>query len=118
MHDALVGAGTFGREFYERQVQYLVERDTDTMIDEHYHEKATLVSHNGVIRGREDLKQHFKGYVELLGDLQVISTDKFTETSDSILFEATVDCALGRTRVYDAFVLRDSKIDYHFTGVM
>jgi hypothetical protein len=102
MHEALVGAGMFGREFYDRQVQYLIERDTDTMIDQHYHENATLVSHDRVVRGREDLKPYFKAYVEMLGDLQLVSTDKFTDTGDSILFEATVDCALGRTRVYDA----------------
>jgi hypothetical protein len=25
---------------------------------------------------------------------------------------------LGEARVYDAFVLRDGRIDYHFAGVM
>lgn len=107
-----------GREFYDRHVQYLVNHDTDRLIDEHYNENAVLVSHDGIVRGREALKQHFKGYLEMLGDLEVLSTDKFTETGDSILFEATVNSQLGQARVYDAFVLRDLKIDYHFTGVM
>jgi ketosteroid isomerase-like protein len=107
-----------GREFYDRQIQYLLGRDTDTMIDEHYNSDATLVSHNAVVRGRDDLKQYFKGYVEMLGDLEVLSTDKFTDTGDTIFFEATVKSALGQARVYDAFVMRDGKIDYHFTGVM
>lgn len=107
-----------GREFYDRQVQYLLERDTDRLIDEHYNENATLISHDGVVRGREALKQHFRGYLEMLGDFEVLSTDKFTETGDSILFEATVNSHFGQARVYDAFVLRDLKIDYHFTGVM
>lgn len=107
-----------GREFYDRQIQYLLDRDTDTMIDEHYNENATLVSHNAVVRGRDDLKQYFKGYVEMLGDLEVVSTDRFTETGDAIFFEATVNSALGQARVYDAFVMSDGRIDYHFTGVM
>ena len=107
-----------GREFYDRQIRYLLDRDTDTMIDEHYNENATLVSHNAVVRGREELKPYFRGYVEMLGDLEVVSTDKFTDTGDTIFFEATVNSALGQARVYDAFVLRDGRIDYHFTGVM
>jgi len=107
-----------GREFYDRHVQYLLDRDTDRLIDEHYNEEATLVSHDGIVRGREALKQHFRGYLEMLGELEVVSTDKFTDTGDSILFEATVNSRFGQARVYDAFVLRDLKIDYHFTGVM
>ena len=107
-----------GREFYERHVQYLVDHDTDALIDKHYNEDATLISHEDVVRGREALKEHFKGYLEMLGDLEVLSTDKFTDTGDSILFEATVSTQRGQARVYDAFVLRNHKIDYHFTGVM
>ena len=109
---------TDGREFYDRQIQYLLDRDTDTMIDEHYNENAKLVSHDNVIQGREDLKQYFKGYVEMLGNLEVLSTDKFTDTGDTILFEATVRSQLGEARVYDALVLSEGKIDYHFAGVM
>jgi len=107
-----------GRAFYDRQIQFLLDRDTDTMIDEHYNEDATLVSHQNVVRGRDDLKTYFRGYVEMLGDLKVLSTDKFTDTGDTIFFEATVSSAFGEVRVYDAFVLNDGKIDYHFTGVM
>ena len=44
--------------------------------------------------------------------------DKFVETEDTILFEATVRSQLGEARVYDALVLREGKIDYHFAGVM
>jgi hypothetical protein len=44
--------------------------------------------------------------------------DKFVETGDTILFEATVRSQLGEARVYDALVLSEGKIDYHFAGVM
>jgi hypothetical protein len=107
-----------GREFYDRQIQYLLDRDIDALIDNHYNEDAKLVSHDNVIQGRDDLKQYFKGYVEMLGDLQVLSTDKFTDTGDAIMFEATVNSNFGQVRVYDAFVMNNGKIDYHFTGVM
>jgi len=54
----------------------------------------------------------------LLGDLELISTDKFQETDNSIFFEATVRTNFGRGRVYDAMVLQDGKITLHFTGVI
>jgi len=46
------------------------------------------------------------------------STDKYTETEDTIFLEATVSTDLGRTRVFDAFVLKSGKASYHFTGVI
>jgi len=107
-----------GREFYERHVQFLVDHDVDGLIASNYNEDAVLVTHTAVARGRVELTRFFKGYLELLGELEVLSTDKFTDTGDTILFEATMRSALGEARVYDAFVLRDGKIDYHFAGVM
>ena len=107
-----------GREFYDRHVQFLLDRDVDGLIATNYNEDALLVTHQAVVRGREDLKTFFRGYLDMLGDLEVLSTDAFTETGDTILFEATMRSNLGEARVYDAFVLRDGRIDYHFAGVM
>jgi hypothetical protein len=106
------------RQFYADQVRYIQQKDPDGLIDNHYNEDATLVSHNGVVKGRQALKQYFRSYIEMLGDLQVKSTDKFTESEDAIMFEASVHSALGDARVYDAWLLRDGKIQYHFSGVM
>jgi len=47
----------------------------------------------------------------------VKSTGRFVEAGDAILLEAHVQTSLGEFAVYDAFVLRDGKIGYHFTGV-
>jgi SnoaL-like domain len=107
-----------GREFYERHVQFLLDRDVEGLVETNYNDEAVLVTHNGVVRGREELKTFFAGYLEMLGDLEVLSTDAFTDTGDTIMFEATMRSALGEARVYDAFVLRDGRIDYHFAGVM
>jgi SnoaL-like protein len=109
---------TPGRELYERQIRFLVAKDIDGLVDTNYAPDAELISFQTVVRGREALRQYFRGYVEMLGDLVVESTDKFTETPDAVFFEATVRSALGRVRVYDAFVLRDGQITHHFTGVM
>ena len=34
-----------------------------------------------------------------------------------VFLEATVTTNLGQVQVYDAFVMRDGKVAYHFTGV-
>jgi hypothetical protein len=59
-----------------------------------------------------------EGYLERLGTLKLKSTDKFTETDDSIFFEATIITQLGEARVYDVFMLRDGKATHHFTGLI
>jgi ketosteroid isomerase-like protein len=112
-------ASTPARKFYDEQLDYLYKKDVDGLIDNHYNEDALLISFDATVRGRQALKEHFRRYLQMLGDLKVKSTDKFTETGDTIFFEATVNASnLGDTRVYDAFVLRNGKISYHFTGVM
>ncbi|MEP7105930.1 MAG: nuclear transport factor 2 family protein [Chloroflexota bacterium] len=70
-----------------------------------------------MVRGRDALKAHFGPYLERLPGLQLVSTDKFRETEDTIFFEATVNIDPGTVRVCDAFVLRDGKATHHFTGV-
>ena len=105
------------RQFYEAQIRYLVAGDVEDLIDNQYTEDATLVSFDDQIHGNTALKEHFKGYLEMLGTLEVVSTDKFVETDDSIFFEATVNTNFGQAKVFDAWVLRGGKISHHFTGV-
>ena len=109
---------TPGRVFYDRHIQFLVDKDVDGLVETNYAPDAELVTFQAVINGREALRAYFRGYIEMLGDIVVESTDKFSETDDAILFEATVRSNLGRARVYDAWVLRDGQITHHFTGVM
>jgi len=106
-----------GRQFYERQLAYLQAGDVEGLIDQHYHDDALLVGFDVTVRGRDALKEYFRRYLRQLGHLEVVSTDKFVETGDAIFLEATMRTALGVARVYDAFVLRDGKISYHFAGV-
>ena len=109
---------TPGRVFYDRHIQFLVDKDVDGLVETNYAPDAELVTFQTVINGREALRSYFREYIEMLGDIVVESTDKFAETEDAILFEATVRSNLGRARVYDAWVLRDGQITHHFTGVM
>ena len=107
-----------GRRFYEEQLAYLAAKDVEGLVANHYNDDAVLMSFDVTVRGREALQDYFRAYLKRLGTLTVTSTDKFVETEDAIFFEATVTSNLGAVRVYDAFVLRDGKISYHFAGVI
>lgn len=110
-------ATTPGKKFYEEQLDYLTAQDIDGLVDNHYAEDGSIIAFDYVIQGRAALKQHFQEYMEMLGYIKLKSTDKFTETDDTIFFEATVETKLGTVEVYDAFVLKDGKITHHFTGL-
>jgi ketosteroid isomerase-like protein len=108
---------TTKRQLYEAQLRYLQAGDVDGLIDNQYTQDALLVSFDRQIRGNGALKEYFGGYLEVLGTIEVISTDRFVETDDTVFFEATMKTNLGQAQVFDAWVLRDDKIAYHFTGV-
>jgi len=106
-----------GRKFYQRQVECLITKDVDRLVDENYHDDAVLTSAASTVCGKPALKEHFHNYLNRVTIKEVKSTDLFVETDDTILFEATVDTNYGIAKVYDAFVMRDGKVAYHFSGV-
>lgn len=111
---------TPGRAFYDRQIAYLEANDVDGLIPNQYAPDAELVGFDGLhIKGTEALIAHFKEYIAHLGGLKVLSTDKFAEIDDAIMFEATVKVAAGTARVYDVFVFNaEGKTIRHFTGML
>jgi hypothetical protein len=109
---------TPGKAFYNRQVAFLEANDVDGLIANQYAEDAEIIGFDFNYKGREALHKHFIAYMQRLGFIKLKSTDKFTETADTIFFEATVQVAGGEARVYDAFVLRDGKATHHFTGLL
>ena len=52
-----------GRELYDRQVRFLLDKDVDGLIDTNYTADAELVSFNTVVKGRQALKEYFLGYL-------------------------------------------------------
>jgi hypothetical protein len=107
---------TPGRQFLDEQIALLQQARTDELVEKHYHQDASLISTTKTIAGHEALKDHFRAYTRVLGDIEILSVDGFIETADSILLEATMRTALGESKVYDAFVLRNDKVTHHFTG--
>jgi carbon-monoxide dehydrogenase small subunit len=110
-------ADTPGKRFYQRQVEALLARDVDSLVDRNYHPDARLNTGDLVLRGHDAIREHFREFLSWMTIKEVASTDKFMESDDTVMFEATVTSNLGRVRVYDAFVLDDGKARYHFTGV-
>jgi hypothetical protein len=108
---------SWGRRFYDEQIALLQQNNADELIERHYHSDAVLGTFQGIVRGQEALRQHFRGYMAKLGKLTVRSLDQFAETEDSLFFEAAVETALGVARVYDAFVLKQGRATHHFTGL-
>ncbi len=109
---------TQGKTFFNRQVSFLEADDVSGLIASQYAADAELVGFDLHVKGTEALIKHFTGYLANLGGLKLISTEKFMETEDAIMFEASVKVAAGVARVYDSFVLKDGKAIYHFTGML
>ena len=107
-----------GKRFYQRQLEFLESGDVDGLVRSQYQKDATLVSFDVTVRGHDDLVTHFRNYMAHLGSLKVLSTDKFTETDDSIFFEATARTDHGIARVYDVFILDGGMATHHFTGLI
>ena len=109
---------TPGWNFYKRHLQYFFDKDIEGLVSNDYTEDAELLAGEFAVKGQDALRQVFTGYLQMVGDFTLRSTDKFMETDDAIILEATLDTAnTGERKVYDAFVMRDGKIAYHFTGV-
>ena len=80
---------TPGRAFYDRQLAYLAAKDVDGLVENQYAPNALLVRFDQTLRGHDQLKAFFQGYIEMLGDLEILSTDQFSETENTVFFEAT-----------------------------
>jgi len=106
------------KAFYDRQIEFLAKPDVEGLIHNQYTETAELLSFQNHIVGTANLIEYFKGYIAGLGFIKLLSTDKYAGGDDSLMFEATVETAGGIARVYDAWYLRDGKIQKHFTGLL
>lgn len=109
---------TPGKDFYDRQVSFLQANDVAGLIASQYAPDAELVGYGVHVKGTQALLKHFTNYLAQLGSLKLISTEKFMETDDAIMFEASVQVAAGVAHVYDSFVLKDGKASHHFTGML
>ena len=108
------------RAFYDKQLAILADKDHVRLIDEQYTADAELlnIDHPPAVVDSQELKDHFEAYIAQLGYVKLLSTDKYVESDDSVMFEATVETAGGVARVYDTFVMRDGRIWRHYSGLL
>ena len=95
----------------------MIAGDPNRLVEENYLPEATVQSHEWKVTGHEALRAHFANYMRWVKIIEVISTENFSETPNSVCFEATIRSNLGVVKVYDVMTMRDGKIIYHFTGV-
>ncbi|MCH2082476.1 MAG: (2Fe-2S)-binding protein [Saprospiraceae bacterium] len=106
------------KKMYEERVRLLMAGDVDKLVEEHYNDDAIVMAFDFVVQGKENLKEHFKNFVKWVSIKEVISTDKFVETENAFFYEATAVTNYGEGRVYDAYYLKNGKIQHHFTGLI
>lgn len=112
---------SLGRQFFDRHLETIAAGKIDEMVDRDYAEDAVLITFfNGfdtppplTIKGRENIKKFFHDYMKTIGTIGIQSLD-FTETEDTIFFQAKFTCNLGLVSVGDAWTMRDGQIAYHF----
>jgi len=104
------------KHFYANQVRCLIDQDPVKLVETNYHPDATVQSHEWTVTGHEALKAHFANYMHWVKIQEVLSTDHYAETANSIAFEATIKSSAGIAKVYDVMLLRDGKVYFHFTG--
>jgi len=105
-------------DFYDRQLDLIAKKDVEGLIKNQYNDDAELLNFDHHIVGAPALVEYFKGYIASLGYIKMLSTDKYTESNDSVFFESTVETGGGTARVYDVFVMRNGKIWRHFAGLL
>ena len=109
---------SFGQEFYNRQVAFLEAGDVAGLVATQYLPDGELTGFDLHVQGSQALLKHFTGYLAQLGGLKLLSTEKFMETENGIMFEASVQVAAGVAHVYDVFVFKNGKAAHHFTGML
>ncbi len=108
---------TPGWKFFHEQIAALEKGDIERLMAQ-YHQDAVLVTFDRTVRGVPALREYFAGYLARLGSMALLSADRFTETADSIYFEATVRTDSAEAKVYDVVLLRDGRATHQFAGVI
>ena len=112
-------------QMYRDHIQYLLDKDIDGILKNQYTEDALLISSIErkplYYKGREQLKEHFKGILAIEGLETEIAFWAETEDPPTLMIvEAiTMQTADGESkmRFADSWVLRDGKIAIHFAGM-
>jgi len=106
---------TPGQQFFENTVAVFEAMDLEGFLDR-YHEDALIVRFDRIIHGREEMRKVIGGFFSPDRHPKVRSVEYFSEQGNAVSVQMTVTTSFGESKDYDAWVLRDGKIAYHFHG--
>lgn len=107
-----------GKVLFDRQLRYYAEDDIEGLLENNYTEDARLVMFDYQVHGRDQLRQHFKGFKEIAGKVNFKEVEKFVENGNTMLIQVSAETEKLGTMVFiDAFVLQGGKISNQFSIV-
>ena len=111
-------------KMYEEHIQLILEKDIEGLLNQ-YTDDAVLISSFEkkplYFRGREELKEHFKGILGIQGLETDIDFWAETENPQTLMIVEAIKMQTeggeANMRFADSWVLRDGKIAIHFAGM-
>jgi len=105
---------TPGEKFYQEHGGYIARGDIDGLMRDHYHEDAKMVSFEFLLEGREAIGNYLKESPRLTGQILGVSTERFAESDNVLMFKASIKTEkFGTIKADDIFCLEDGKIRRH-----
>jgi ketosteroid isomerase-like protein len=110
---------------YEEHIQLILRKDIEALLNQ-YTDDALLISsfekQPRYFRGREELKEHFKGILGIEGLETDIAFWAETENPETLMVVEAIKLRTkdgeARMRFADSWVLRDGRIAIHFAGMV
>jgi carbon-monoxide dehydrogenase small subunit len=104
------------KTLYEQQLMAELAGDVDAWAD-FYSDDIVLTTFEGVITGKEALRQYLADYLAQPRTIEIVSTDRFIEADSAFYVEATVRVDGKVTHIYNEFVVQSGKITRQFASV-
>jgi len=106
---------SWGQDFLNEHVGFLMNKDFDGLMEQHYHDDAELVTFEFVLKGKNAIKQYLSvEQPQKSGKVLGMNMDAYFESDDCILFTASVNSEnLGVFVARDALYVKDGKVLRH-----
>lgn len=112
-------------KMYEEHIDLILKKDIEALLDQ-YTDDAVLISSFEKVpryfRGREELREHFKGILGINGlEVDIAFWAETKDPTTLMIVEAIklkTDQGEAAMRFADSWVLRDGKIAIHFAGMV
>lgn len=112
-------------KMYEEHIRMILDKDIEGLLNQ-YTEDAVLISSFTkkplYFRGRQQLREHFKGILGIQGMKVDIGFWAETKDPDTVMIVEGITMRTpdgeAKMRFADSWVLRDGKIAIHFAGMV